>query len=437
MLGKVIVLFFVASACAQYDPPRPRPPSQEKPGSCPKSDIITTCDCDRRNIQCNVDGECPGDQKCCSYGCGCRTRCVSPEKKRVCTYNGKVYTPGQSFPSTDGCNTCTCRSNGHVTCTRMTCNEPPVLDVCSQPQVTGPCRASVRRWWYNSKTNRCEKFTYGGCQGNENNFETRWACRGRCQRNSFSFNQLSSTMLGKIIVLFFVASACAQYDPPRPHPPSLEKPGSCPKSDIITTCECDPRNIKCNGDGECPGDQKCCSYGCGCRRRCVAPEGTLTRVCKYNGKLYKPGQGFPSSDGCNRCTCGSNGFVSCTKRACIKPPVLDVCSQPKVTGPCRAAFRRWWYNSKTNRCEKFTYGGCRGNKNNFKTEWACRGRCQRRSCEYIRISLVVLFDAPLTSSYNTENHRDATIQNATQRTTETPRSKNATKMWCTNPEALC
>ncbi|XP_056002397.1 perlwapin-like protein [Ostrea edulis] len=116
MLGKVIVLFFVASACAQLD---------KKPGSCPKPGIITTCECDPwdMHVGCSGDDECPGDEKCCSYGCGCRVGCVAPEKKRVCKYNGKVYKSGHSFPSTDGCNTCTCRFDGLVTCTYMICNQ--------------------------------------------------------------------------------------------------------------------------------------------------------------------------------------------------------------------------------------------------------------------------------------------------------------------------
>lgn len=61
---------------------------------------------------------------------------------------------------------------------------------------------------------------------------------------------------------------------------------------------------------------------------------------------------------------------------------IPVCSQPKVTGPCEAAIRRFWYNKKTNKCEQFIYGGCQGNKNNFETKRACQNRCQRKSCKW-------------------------------------------------------
>jgi len=45
------------------------------------------------------------------------------------------------------------------------------------------------------------------------------------------------------------------------------------------------------------------------------------------------------------------------------------------TGECRAAFPRWYYNMDSSKCEEFLYGGCGGNKNNFKTKDECEGNC--------------------------------------------------------------
>jgi Pacifastin inhibitor (LCMII) len=39
----------------------------------------------------------------------------------ACTYGGKTYKPGDSFPSTDECNTCSCSTNGSVGCTKKAC----------------------------------------------------------------------------------------------------------------------------------------------------------------------------------------------------------------------------------------------------------------------------------------------------------------------------
>ena len=51
---------------------------------------------------------------------------------------------------------------------------------CSLPVDVGPCYASIPRWSYISHLNECQVFVYGGCGGNENNFETSDACTERC-----------------------------------------------------------------------------------------------------------------------------------------------------------------------------------------------------------------------------------------------------------------
>lgn len=44
------------------------------------------------------------------------------EENGACTYNEQNYADGESFGSTDGCNTCQCE-NGSVNCTLMNCAE--------------------------------------------------------------------------------------------------------------------------------------------------------------------------------------------------------------------------------------------------------------------------------------------------------------------------
>jgi hypothetical protein len=46
-----------------------------------------------------------------------------------------------------------------------------------------------------------------------------------------------------------------------------------------------------------------------------------------------------------------------------------------MTGNCDAAFQRWAFNPQTGRCERFLYGGCGGNANNFETAEACAAAC--------------------------------------------------------------
>ncbi|ODM94254.1 Kunitz-type serine protease inhibitor kalicludine-1 [Orchesella cincta] len=53
----------------------------------------------------------------------------------------------------------------------------------------------------------------------------------------------------------------------------------------------------------------------------------------------------------------------------------DSCQQPMERGTCRAMHARFYYNSETKKCEKFNYGGCKKNQNNFKTMEECEKAC--------------------------------------------------------------
>lgn len=45
---------------------------------------------------------------------------------------------------------------------------------------TGPCRGNYLRFYYDKDTKQCAPFTYGGCQGNNNNFLSMEACQQKC-----------------------------------------------------------------------------------------------------------------------------------------------------------------------------------------------------------------------------------------------------------------
>ncbi|KAK2169029.1 hypothetical protein NP493_1203g00012 [Ridgeia piscesae] len=57
------------------------------------------------------------------------------------------------------------------------------------------------------------------------------------------------------------------------------------------------------------------------------------------------------------------------------PRLPALCKLPAAPGLCLAYFPRWFFNSKTGKCEKFIYGGCGGNKNNFLTKEECDKTC--------------------------------------------------------------
>lgn len=55
----------------------------------------------------------------------------------------------------------------------------------------------------------------------------------------------------------------------------------------------------------------------------------------------------------------------------------EYCMADKKVGPCRGSFPRWRYAADKGTCEAFTYGGCKGNKNNFVGEKECKQACGR------------------------------------------------------------
>ena len=54
----------------------------------------------------------------------------------------------------------------------------------------------------------------------------------------------------------------------------------------------------------------------------------------------------------------------------------DQCLLPMNPGkPCQAKESRYFFHLKTKQCEKFSYGGCSGNANNFKDILDCTSTC--------------------------------------------------------------
>ncbi|XP_054837315.1 kunitz-type serine protease inhibitor 87-like [Eublepharis macularius] len=96
-------------------------------------------------------------------------------------------------------------------------------DLCFLPKKVGPCKALKPRFFYNSSTQNCEHFFYGGCKGNANNFKTLEECQRTCEK------------------------------------PGGEKPGTCPMFPAIVN---EPCVTQCLHDGECSGEAKCCSRMC-------------------------------------------------------------------------------------------------------------------------------------------------------------------------------
>nr|WEQ50370.1 conkunitzin M14 [Conus magus] len=52
--------------------------------------------------------------------------------------------------------------------------------LCSLPTEMGPCLANKQRFYFHWASKECRQFTYGGCKGNGNNFNTTKDCYDAC-----------------------------------------------------------------------------------------------------------------------------------------------------------------------------------------------------------------------------------------------------------------
>jgi len=74
-----------------------------------------------------------------------------------------------------------CGGNANNFETQVECEQRCAgVDPCSLPPETGPCRAVIQRYFFDSATGTCQLFIYGGCGGNANNFESLEACLSVC-----------------------------------------------------------------------------------------------------------------------------------------------------------------------------------------------------------------------------------------------------------------
>ncbi|XP_035827544.1 papilin-like [Aplysia californica] len=301
---------------------------------------------------------------------------------------------------------------------------------CTLPAKTGNCRAAMTRYYYNPSSQSCQSFIYGGCQGNENNFRTESLCRAACvcTQAANRGNRWGWACFSSRPYFYDVDNGqCKRfgYRGCNGNPNRFSNADQCSLACLTSQCFL-PREV-----GLCRAafgrffynttSQKCESFlygGCQgnlnrfdtveeCDRKCTTPiqneantnQNFEDTICLQEKKIGTCRAAFPRyfyNSKTNRCEffyyggCqgNENNFASksaCTsrcmrrrnrgKRATLGRMTREDCQLPPDQGNCRNFEKAFYFNSNTQKCEAFTYGGCLGNKNRFESVESCQAQC--------------------------------------------------------------
>lgn len=218
---------------------------------------------------------------------------------------------------------------------------------CAFKADDGPCKAMLKRFFFNVHTQQCEEFIYGGCEGNQNRFESLEECKEKCIRD-FPKTVKEKPTLQK------------------------EKPDFCFLEEDAGICRgYITRYFYSNQSRQC-------------------------EHFKYGGCLGNLNN-FESLEECqNTCEDTLNGFQEVDHRTQLDPVNNDSltpqptkvpsflefygpswCLTPADRGLCHANETRFYYNGIIGKCRPFKYSGCGGNENNFTSKKACLRACQK------------------------------------------------------------
>ncbi|KAI0222388.1 Papilin [Lamellibrachia satsuma] len=343
---------------------------------------------------------------------GCEIcECVNPCEDVSCNENERC------LPERNLCNKSPCPVVGKCFPKR-----PDLEPSCSLALEVGLCNSRELKWFFNVTSNKCQAFNYTGCRGNGNRFDSKEACGLTCTASGCT----------KVRCLMFCPFGFVKDD------------NGCDICRCINPCRgvscpdgkrCFPERRSCNTSAPCPVTAKCIAVRTDIPALCSVPSdfglcaNRTTRWyfdteadqckefiyggCRGNmnnfesqsrcGAVCQPSLCQPLScdgqcefgwdrdiNGCRVCRCRdpckdircSNGMICDGKQAkCVRLRTIPAdCRLPRKPGMCRAYFPRWFYNATEGACQRFVYGGCQANANNFKTKTKCEDNCLPSPC---------------------------------------------------------
>ncbi|UYV74459.1 mig-6, partial [Cordylochernes scorpioides] len=241
------------------------------------------------------------------------------------------------------------------------------LDPCCLPPDSGPCDAIFKRWYHDCETGTCRNFTYSGCGGNTNNFVTEGECRAQCGGRSVCLYGAVWSVEIELEVLWSHLRSVFQALRPRGCPQVSSGHPRPPRRPLWSSPTPPTARPRPPAPPVSPGPPMSTTSTPRSARVGTSPAASAARATTASGRgrnAWAP----------VRVTWVTSP-VSSTVYLCDVDEI-PVCCRPAYTGPCRAAMRRWYFDCETGTCQRFIYGGCQSNGNNFATQQECLRSCQ-------------------------------------------------------------
>ncbi|KAM9853333.1 kunitz-type protease inhibitor 2 [Aulostomus maculatus] len=119
--------------------------------------------------------------------------------------------------------------------------------------------------------------------------------------------------------------------------------------------------------------QEECKAACGGVTGPVLPDGSTPPPSDHPAKA--PRMAPPLTTGAVESELTATESAAAQEKEMTAEEYSELCEAEPQPGPCRAAFKRWYYDSKTGSCQTFIYGGCSANRNNYESEEICMNTC--------------------------------------------------------------